>query len=113
MRVGVWLSALWPSPETRRELIHEMSLRRLSTGLSVLPAAIDRDVLMACSATMSTDASRISIANVNERFVAENVEYTAGSRDGPILDPKAHSWVNYFKVGSCMVAYPVASLYDL
>ena len=66
---------------------------------------------MACSAALSVDASRISIANVDARFVAENVEYTAGSRDGPILDPKAHSWVNYFKVRSCMPMHPVASFY--
>ena len=68
-------------------------------GLSVLPAAIDRDVLMACSAKPSQDGtSRIRIANVSSRFPTEELSYPSGS-DGPVLDPKAHSWVNYFKAG--------------
>lgn len=68
-------------------------------GLSVLPAAIDRDVIMACSfASSRDDKSRIRIANVNSRFPAEDIEYASAS-DGPTIDPKAHSWVNYFKAG--------------
>jgi galactokinase len=66
-----------------------------------MPAAIDRDVLMACSASPNDNdasSSRITISNVNDaKFPAEEVTFQPG-KDGPVLDAKAHSWVNYFKV---------------
>lgn len=67
-----------------------------------MPAAIDRDVLMACRASSSNDgsspSSRITISNVNDaKFPAEELTFQPG-REGPVLDAKAHSWVNYFKV---------------
>lgn len=54
---------------------------------------------MACTASPSkASTSSIRIANVNSaKFPEETVSYLPGS-DEPLLDPKAHSWVNYFKV---------------
>ena len=64
-----------------------------------MPAAIDRDVVMACTSVPSKNGtSTIRIANTNSRFEAEEVSYQPGT-EGPILDNKAHSWVNYFKAG--------------
>lgn len=85
-----------------------------------MPAAIDRDVLMACRVggaaakeTTSSDethsSSIIRIANVNPKFAPEEVVYPSG-KEGPVLDQKAHSWVNYFKVrgeASCEAKAPL------
>ena len=66
-----------------------------------MPAAIDRDLLMACKYVKKDDRDgtcTIRIANVDDvKFPAEELSYKAG-KDGPELDSKAHSWVNYFKV---------------
>lgn len=64
-----------------------------------MPAAIDRDVLMACHVCKRQGSeSLVRMANVNPaKFPAEEVTYAPGS-EGPVLDQKAHSWVNYFKV---------------
>ncbi|CAD6584398.1 MAG: galactokinase [Cyphobasidiales sp. Tagirdzhanova-0007] len=67
-----------------------------------MPAAIDRDLLMACKYVKKDDRDgtcTIRIANVDDvKFPAEELSYKAG-KDGPELDSKAHSWVNYFKAG--------------
>lgn len=63
-----------------------------------MPAAIDRNILMACTAESSSGGeSRITVSNVNPRFTTEEVVYKPG-KTGPQLDQKAHTWVNYFKV---------------
>lgn len=59
-------------------------------GLSVMPAAIDRDVIQACTATPSKDGkSRVHISNVNEKFKPEEFEFQPG-KEGPAIDPKHH-----------------------
>ncbi|KAK9893861.1 Galactokinase [Cystobasidium minutum MCA 4210] len=68
-------------------------------GLSVMPAAIDRDVIQACLASPSKDGkSRVHISNVNDKFKPEDFDFQPG-KEGPVLDSKHHSWVNYFKAG--------------
>lgn len=65
-----------------------------------MPAAIDRNILIAGRSSFSTSSTgecRITVANVNPKFATETLTYLAG-KEGPKLDPKAHSWVNYFKV---------------
>lgn len=60
------------------------------SGLSVMPAAIDRDVIQACTATPSKDGkSRVHISNVNGKFKAEEFEFQPG-KEGPAIDPKHH-----------------------
>jgi hypothetical protein len=55
-----------------------------------MPAAIDRDVIQACTASTSKDGqSRVRISNVNEKFKAEEFDFEPGS-EGPVLDPKQH-----------------------
>lgn len=64
-----------------------------------MPAAIDRDVIQACSANPSKDGkSRIHISNVLDKFKPEEFEFEPG-KIGPHLDSAHHSWVNYFKAG--------------
>lgn len=55
-----------------------------------MPAAIDKDVVQACSVSKSKDGqSRIRIANVLPRFPPETLEYEPGP-SGPVLDQNAH-----------------------
>lgn len=79
-------------------------------GLGVLPAAIERDVLIACSVTPSSSSSsseedeaggrpriKIYLANVDERWPTREFEFEGGS-DGVIIDRSNLEWSNYFRV---------------
>lgn len=55
-----------------------------------MPAAIDRDVIQACSATSSKDGtSKVRISNVNSKFKPEEFDFKAGG-DDLVVDPKQH-----------------------
>lgn len=63
-----------------------------------MPAAIDRDVLLACSvAKAAGSTSTVQIANTDDKFGPETFSFTPGKQE-PELDP-AHTWVNYYKAG--------------
>lgn len=62
----------------------------VNAGLSVMPAAIDRDVIQACLASPSKDGkSRVHISNVNDKFKPEDFDFQPG-KEGPVLDSKHH-----------------------
>lgn len=57
-----------------------------------MPAAIDRDVVQACSATSSKDGtSKVRISNVNSKFKAEEYSFKPDG-DGFVIDPKHHRY---------------------
>ncbi|KAJ3186289.1 galactokinase [Gaertneriomyces sp. JEL0708] len=68
-------------------------------GFSVLPMALDRDVVIAVARTEAGDiTTRIRLANVEEhKYPQRTFEHT--SYDLVTIDPKVHEWTNYFKCG--------------
>lgn len=74
-------------------------------GFSVLPSAIERDVLIAM-AVIPTKADsntiKIKFANVNEsKYPSSEFEYSAGQgrwNDEVPIDKDKHEWGNYLKV---------------
>ncbi|KAI9332232.1 ribosomal protein S5 domain 2-type protein [Obelidium mucronatum] len=72
-------------------------------GFSVLPMAIDRDVLIAVAATPNsseTESSVVTLANVEAEKYKET-EFTHSVRNKNIIeiDASLHAWSNYFKCG--------------
>jgi galactokinase len=67
---------------------------------SVLPAAIERDVLIACRVTPSPDSkTRVRLSNVNPRFEDISFEFEASEgQEGVHIDRSKLNWGNYFKV---------------
>ncbi|KAJ3296275.1 galactokinase [Rhizoclosmatium sp. JEL0117] len=72
-------------------------------GFSVLPMAVDRDVLIAVTATPNTDPSQpstITLTNVNgEKYKEESFIHKPNDPNIIEIDASVHAWSNYFKCG--------------
>lgn len=72
-------------------------------GFSVLPAAIEKDVIIAARVTRTTGSSKVTIrvANTNSKYPPDEFSYSSGP-DGwndVVVNRKQKSWVNYLKAG--------------
>ncbi|CDO95711.1 unnamed protein product [Kluyveromyces dobzhanskii CBS 2104] len=65
---------------------------------SVLPMAIENDVLLACRLTPENETSSITLANHDTNFAKRKFDL---SLDGSLIeiDPSVSDWSNYFKCG--------------
>jgi galactokinase len=66
---------------------------------SCLPAAIERDALIACRVTPSPDSkTHVNLSNVDPRFHQVSFDFEASQgQEGIVIDRSKLDWSNYFK----------------
>ncbi|KAH8918227.1 Galactokinase [Atractiella rhizophila] len=68
------------------------------SGFAVLPAAIERDVLIAISwAPSSSGNHTIDLRNVNPKYERTTISFPASDHKAESVNMKEHAWGNYFK----------------
>ncbi|KAJ3355437.1 galactokinase [Entophlyctis luteolus] len=70
-------------------------------GFSVLPMAVDRDVLIAVSATPNTSSepSVVTLTNIESKYPEAVFSHSLDNPNVIDIDSSVHAWSNYFKCG--------------
>ncbi|KAI8614779.1 ribosomal protein S5 domain 2-type protein [Chytriomyces sp. MP71] len=71
-------------------------------GFSVLPMAVDRDVLIAVRTrdASSDGVARVTLANINsEKYPDATFNHDTAEKGGVAIDASLHRWDNYFRCG--------------